>query len=210
VDHDKILSSQVFEYFQDVRFQHFGWGVIFLRQHSNHFRHPMCSVAEFPNSMAYFVQRVVASVVHIEEQHLIRPLLGDNLLLPSGTAAKICVLFHFFSRLPHRSAAHLRAFSFAGAQSGARTRQHPDTRLTQLSRTFPPFSEGKESVWDSETSAPCPRIFLLPVRSETELGYHPQQAQTPQSWLDIDLHVSLSLFGFRLDHLQQVKNVFSA
>ena len=85
-----------------------------------------------------------------------------------------------------------------------RTKRHTHTPTSQhasytaLANVSAALFEGKESVWDSETSAPCPRIFLLPVRSKTELGNQPQQAQTPQSWLDIDLHASLSLFVFAL------------
>jgi hypothetical protein len=91
------------------------------------------------------------------------------------------------------------AFCFGGAQRSARTQptsQHASHKaLTNVSAAL---FEGKEPVWDSETSPPCPRFFLLPVGSKTELGHQPQQAQTPQSWLDIDLHVLLSVFVFAL------------
>jgi hypothetical protein len=80
-------------------------------------------------------------------------LLGDDLLLPSGTATKICVLFHFFS-LAYPIAQRFKwGFLFwrrAKRPTHTPTSQHAS--YTALANVSAALFEGKESVWDSETS----------------------------------------------------------
>jgi hypothetical protein len=101
-----------------------------------------------------------------------------------------------------------RLWQFGGARICALTHKHHKRFSHSSFERFPCTLRSARSRLGTGKPAPCTRLSLLPVRSKTELGNQPQEAQTPQSRLDIRLHVYLSLFVFVVITCNSIRMAF--
>src|ERR1700723_3692620 len=81
---DQLAALQALEQLHDIFLKNIHRSVIFCGDSRDDLRDAGISVTKLPNSAADIVQRIIVSVVHIEEQKVVRCYLGDHLLHALG------------------------------------------------------------------------------------------------------------------------------